>query len=482
VVVDSSVATPSRLLPTGTCILVEGQLERPPTEGKHAIQLKADKVLHIGTVDVGKYPLSKKRVPLDTLRDYSHFRPRTTTVATVIRVRSALSFATHSFFKDHAFIDVQVPTITTTDCEGFGNMFQVTTTTSDQKADKEKLSTIYETEGFSLEIVKAAAKEKSKLVETLKRSESNREALAAAIHDLQKTNELASQLEAREKKNIGTSLKDDKVDSSEEFFANQTYLTVSGRLHLESYACALGNVYSFGPRFQADKTDSAKHASEMWMVEAEMAFSELKDSMNCANDMFKYLCKWVMENCSDDLKFVGKRIDNTCIDRLRQIISGSPEIISYNEALDVLLKAEDKKFETKFDSGVKLTSGLLSYLADAIYKKPVLIHSYPKEAKPFYVRVNDDKTVAAFDLVVPKVGTIISGSQNEERLNVINSRITELGLPQEKYEWYLDLCRNGTVKRSGFTLRFDLLVLFITGLTNVKDVIPFPRSYGKANN
>ncbi|GAU37304.1 hypothetical protein TSUD_354600 [Trifolium subterraneum] len=396
VVVDSAVATPSRLLPTGTCILVEGQLERPPTEGKHAIQLKADKVLHIGIVDVGKYPLSKKRVPLDTLRDYSHFRPRTTTVATVIRVRSALSFATHSFFKDHAFIDVQVPTITTTDCEGCGNMFQVTTTTSDQKADKEKLSTIYENEGFSLEIVKAAAKEKSKQVEALKRSESNREALAAAIHDLQKTNELASQLEAREKKNIGTSLKDDKVDSSKYFFATQTYLTVSGRLHLESYACALGNVYSFGPRFLADKTDSAKHAAEMWMVEAEMAFSELK--------------------------------------------------------------AEDKKFETKFDSGVKLTSDHLSYLADAIYKKPVLVHSYPKEAKPFYVRVNDDKTVAAFDLFVPKVGTVISGSQNEERLAVINSRITELGLPQEKYEWYLDLCRNGTVKRSGFTLRFDLLL------------------------
>jgi asparaginyl-tRNA synthetase len=250
-------------------------------------------------------------------------------------------------------------------------MFQVTTTTSDQKADKEKLSTIYETEGFSLEIVKAAAKEKSKLVETLKRSESNREALAAAIHDLQKTNELASQLEAREKKKIGTSLKDDKVDSSKEFFATQTYLTVSGRLHLESYACALGNVYSFGPRFQADKTDSAKHASEMWMVEAEMAFSELKvslfckvtlrkilklshnnyqliaclctlsylqDSMNCANDLFKYLCKWVMENCSEDLKFVGKRIDNTCVDRLRQIISGSLEIISYNEAVDDFIK------------------------------------------------------------------------------------------------------------------------------------------------
>lgn len=195
-----------------------------------------------------------------------------------MRVRSALSFATHSFFKEHAFFDVQVPTITTTDCEGFGNMFQVTTTVN-QKAVKEKLSTIYETEGVSLEIVKEAAKEKSKLVETLKRSESNREALAAAIQDLKKTNELASQLEVREKKKLGTSLKDEKLDTSEDFFSSQTYLTVSGRLHLESYACALGNVYSFGPRFHADKTDSAKHAAEMWMVEAEMAFAELKVSL-----------------------------------------------------------------------------------------------------------------------------------------------------------------------------------------------------------
>jgi len=186
-----------------------------------------------------------------------------------MRVRSALSFATHSFFKDHAFFDVQVPTITTTDCEGFGNMFQVTTTVN-QKAGKEKLSTIYETEGVRLEIVKEAAQEKSKLVETLKRSESNREALAAAIQDLKKTNELASQMEVREKK---------KLDTSNDFFSSQTYLTVSGRLHLESYACALGNVYSFGPRFHADKTDSAKHAAEMWMVEAEMAFSELKVSL-----------------------------------------------------------------------------------------------------------------------------------------------------------------------------------------------------------
>lgn len=205
-----------------------------------------------------------------------------------MRIRSALSSATHSFFKDNAFFDVQLPIITTTDCEGFSNMFQVTTL--DQKAEKEKLNTIYETQGVNLEHVKEAAKEKSNLVETLKRSESNREALTAAIQDLRKTNELASQIEAREKRKLGTSSKNVKEDSSKDFFLSKAYLTVSGRLHLESYACALGSVYSFGPRFQADETDSAKHAAEMWMVEVEMAFAKLKVSpFPSAGLLFKIL-------------------------------------------------------------------------------------------------------------------------------------------------------------------------------------------------
>ncbi|XP_017411867.1 asparagine--tRNA ligase, cytoplasmic 2-like isoform X2 [Vigna angularis] len=482
VVVDSSLASPSRVMATGTCLLVEGQLERT-SEGKHDIELKAEKILHIGTVDFDKYPLSKKRIPLDTLRDYSHFRPRTTTVATLMRIRSALSFATHTFFKKHEFIDVQVPTITTTDSEGFSNMFKVTTLDQNQKAEKkEKLETIYENEGVSLEHVKAAVKEKSNIVAHLQRTESNREALAAAVQDLKKTNDLASQLEAREKRKLGTSFKDDKVDSSNDFFPFQTYLTVSGRLHLESYACALGNVYSFGPRFLVDRTDSAKLAAEMWMVEVEMAFSELKDSMNCASDFFKYLCNWVLENCSQEMEFVRKRIDTTCSNRLKQIITGSPKKLTYHEAIEALRKTEDKKYETNFESGFVLTSEHISSLAEDIFKNPIIIYNYPKEAKPFYVRQNDDGTVAAFDLIVPKLGTVISGSQNEERLNMISSRIDELGLEREKYEWYLDLRRNGTVINSGFTLRFDLMVLFATGLANVRDVIPFPRSYGKANN
>ncbi|XP_028777332.1 asparagine--tRNA ligase, cytoplasmic 2-like [Neltuma alba] len=481
VVVDSSLAPPSKLRPTGTCILVEGFLKKPSAKGKRVIELEADRILHIGTVDPDKYPLSKKRLPLDMLRGFSHFRPRTTTVASVMRIRSAVSFATHSFFEHHAFFDVQVPIITTSNYEGFGKMFSVISL--EQKADKEKLNTIDEIEGINLETVKAAVREKSNLVENLKRSDSNREALVAAVQDLNKTNELASQLEARGKMKSASSFKADKIDSSEEFFSCQTYLTASGGLHLETYACALGNVYSFGPRFQADKTDSSKQAAEMWMVEAEMAFAQLEDSMRCAMDLLKYLCKWVCENCSEDMNFVAKRIDNACVSRLQQTVSGPSEIVSYRDVIDILRKVTDKNFETNIQWGVSLTTEHLSYLADNVFKKPVMIYNYPKEAKPFFLRVNDDmRTVAAFDLVVPKVGVIVSGSQNEERLDMIISRIKELGLPREKYEWYLDLRRHGTVKHSGFTLRFDLLILFITGLTNVRDVIPFPRSHGKIMN
>ncbi|KAK4268194.1 hypothetical protein QN277_024880 [Acacia crassicarpa] len=481
VVVDSSLASPSKLLPTGTCILVEGVLKKPSAKGKQVIELEADRILHIGTVDPGKYPLSRKRLPLDMLRDFPHFRPRTTTVASVMRIRSALSFATHLFFEHNAFFDVQVPIITTLDYEGLGKMFLVTSL--EQKADEDKLKTISEVEGVDLETVKAAVREKSNIVENLKRSDSNREALVVAIQDLKKTNELASQLEARGKTKSASSFKAPQIDSSDGFFSCQTYLTASGGLHLETYAYALGNVYSFGPRFQADKTDSSKQAAEMWMVEAEMAFAQIEDSMHCAIDFFKYLCKWVLENCSEDMNFVAKRIDNACITRLQQTVSVPSDIVSYKEVIDILMKVTDNNFETNIQWGVSLTREHLSYLADNIFKKPVIIYNYPKESKPFFVRVNDDmRTVAAFDLVAPKVGVIVSGGQNEERLDVITSRIKELGLPREKYEWYLDLRQHGTVKNSGFTLRFDLLILFITGLTNVRDVIPFPRSQGKIIN
>ncbi|KAJ6711004.1 ASPARTYL/LYSYL-TRNA SYNTHETASE [Salix koriyanagi] len=505
VVVDASIAPLSQLLPIGTCLLVEGVLEKPSMQELHSIELKAERILHIGTVGQDQYPLSKKRLPFETLRECSHFRPRTTTVASVTRIRSALTFATHTFFHDKGFLDVHVPIITTTDGEGVSEKFQVTTVFGKDGRQKDS-------GGVTLEVIKDAVIQKSNLVEELKRSESNREALDSAIMDLRKTNQLASQLEAKEKRTNQL-----RTFFYGDFFSQQTYLSVSGLLHLESYACALGNVFSIGPRFRADRKESAERVAEMWMVEVQMAFSQLEDAMNCADEYFKFLCKWVVEKCSEDMNFMSKRVDKSRSSRLASMVSSSIEKISYMEALE---KVADI-FGIKQEWGIALTpehlryaqcdvsyayihdqiSGKMgrealfpnagsyymlmddSYLAEAVYNNPVIIYNYPKEHKPFYVRLNDDgKTAAAFDLVVPKTGTIISGSQSEERIEMLDARIEELHLPREQYDWYLDLRKHGTVEHSGFSLGFDLMVLFTTGLPDVRDVIPFPRSYLKANN
>ncbi|PKI59169.1 hypothetical protein CRG98_020434 [Punica granatum] len=220
----------------------------------------------------------------------------------------------------------------------------------------------------------------------------------------------------------------------------------------------------------------------MWMVETEMAFSKLENAMDCADDFFKVLCKWALDNCIEDMKFVCKRIDKTSIDRLQSATSKPFAKITYTEAVEALKKAKDK-MEVKVEWGFAFTTEHLSYLADEIYKSPVIIYNYPRDLKPFYVRLNDDgKTVAAFDMIVPKVGKLMSGSQNELRVDRLTKRIKELGLPKEQYEWYLDLKRHGAVSTSGFSFNFDLMLLFTTGMTNVRDVIPFPRGLGKPNN
>uniref|UniRef100_M4CAM1 asparagine--tRNA ligase n=2 Tax=Brassica campestris TaxID=3711 RepID=M4CAM1_BRACM len=468
VVVDSAMSTipTTQLMSLGTCIVAEGVLRHPlAASAKHVIELEAEKLLHVGTVDPEKYPLSKKQLPLHLLRDFSHFRPRTTTVGSVTRVHSALTLASHTFFQSNGFQYVQVPVITTT---GVGEMFRVTTT-----LDREEKKH----DGLSIETVKAAIKEKSRLIDHLKRSDSNREAVAAAVHDLKKTTDLAAQLEKKQKPKAATQ----KLD----FFGCDAYLTVSGRFHLESYASALGKVYTYGPRFTADKIDNARHLAETWNVEAEMAFSELDDAMDCADDFFKFLCRYLLENRHEDMKFISKRVDKTVTTRLEATASNSLLRYSYTEAISLLQKATTRTFETKPKWGVDLTEEHLSYLTDEICKGSVMIiHSYPKEVKPFYVRLNDDKkTVAAFDLVVPKVGVVISGSQNEERFEILDASIKELGsTSREKYEWYLDLRRHGTVKHSGISLRMEHMLLFATGLPDIKDAVPFPRSWGKANN
>lgn len=488
VVVESTLAPPGQIMLNGTCILVEGVIQQPSASGKHAIEIKAEKVLHLGVVeDHEKYPLSKKRLPLHTLRDWAHFRPRTTTVASISGIRHALTQATHNFFQSSGFLYVQVPVITTTDSEGFSDKFNVTTLLGKpaEEASIKASAASNEVSGVSLATVKASLKEKSNQVEELKRTDSNREALLAAIQDLKKTNELALQLEAKEKKEKAKAPSMDipagRLDFADDYFSCQAFLTVSGRLHLESYACALGNVYTFGPRFKAQTSHSTKHVSEMWMIEAEMAFAELEEAMGCATDLLKHLCKWVVEKCPEDMKFVQKRVDQNIVARLQSVVSTNFEKIPYCEAINVLKQV--KKFELSLEWGVPLTEEHESYLADEIYKKPVIIYDYPKEVKPFYVRQNDDgKTVAAFDVIVPKVGAVIRGSQNEERIKMLTTRIKELGLSSEQYEWYLDLRRHGTAKHAGFSLTFDLIVLLATGISDIRDVIPFPRSYGKLSN
>ncbi|KAF3605258.1 hypothetical protein DY000_02051217 [Brassica cretica] len=484
VIVDSVLSSvpATQLMSLGTCIVAEGVLRQPlAASAKHVIELEAEKLLHVGTVDPDKYPLSKKQLPLHMLRDHSHFRPRTTTVGSVTRVHSALTLASHTFLQNNGFQYVQVPVITTT---GAGEMFRVTTLLGEDD-DKEEKKHVNEKDGVSIDTVKAAVKEKTRLIDQLKRTDSNREAVVAAVHDLKKTSDLASQLEMKQRpKASATMIKPEKVDFSKDFFGCEAYLTVSGRLHLESYASALGKVYTFGPRFIADKTDSTRHLAEMWNVETEIAFSELDDAMDCAAEFFKFLCKYLLENRHEDMKFISKRVDKTITIRLEATASSSILRFSYSEAISVLQKATTRTFETKPEWGVALTDEHLSYLTDEIYKGCVIIHSYPKEVKPFYTRLNDDKkTVAAFDLVVPKVGVVITGSQNEERFEILDARIREDGLTtREKYEWYLDLRRHGTVKHSGISLRMEHMLLFATGLPDIKDTVPFPRSWGKANN
>ncbi|PWA61443.1 asparaginyl-tRNA synthetase 2 [Artemisia annua] len=341
IIVDSSIAPPSQLLPTGTCILAEGVLQKPTLQGKHAIELKTEKLLHIGIVDQESYPLSKKSLPLARLRDCAHFRPRTTTVASVMKVRSALNQASHAFFRNQGFVHVEVPILTATDTGAFSKNFRVSTSNfSSKEVDGEGPVSMDDTANVSLDTVKHSLVEKIKKVEELKRSDSNKEALIAAVQDLHKTNLLAEELEARSKSKSKSKAhsKTKSVKTHGEFFSNQAFLTTSGSLHLESCASALGNVYAFGPRFEADRSESKKYLAERWMIETEIAFSELEGAMNCAEDFFKFVCEWVSDNCYENLYFLSKRVDRGIVDRLHSAASTPFEKITYATAVEVLNK------------------------------------------------------------------------------------------------------------------------------------------------
>lgn len=390
---------------TGASIEISGKLVK--SQGKNqSVELIADHVKVIGEANPDEFPLQKKGHTLEFLREISHLRARTNTFAAVARIRSSLSFAIHTFFQENGFTYINTPLITASDCEGAGEMFQVTT---------------------------------------------------LDLNNIPKV--------------------DGQIDYDKDFFGKKTLLTVSGQLEGETYACALGNIYTFGPTFRAEHSNTTRHLAEFWMVEPEMAFCDINLNMDIAEKFLKYIFKWVLEKCSDDLDFFNTRIDNTIIDNLTSIVKDNFERITYTDAVDILLKAKTD-FEYPVKWGVNLQAEHEKYLTEIIFKKPTIVINYPKDIKAFYMKLNDDgKTVRAMDILVPRLGEIIGGSQREEDFDKLYKRIVELKLNPSDYGNYLDLRKFGTVPHSGFGLGFERVVQFVTGMQNIRDVIPYPRAF-----
>ena len=395
----------SKLHP-GSSIRVEGLLKESPGSGQ-AVELQAASVRVYGLCDPTEYPLGKQRVSFERLREIAHLRPRTNTFGAVLRVRNGLAFATHRFFQERGFFYLHTPIITASDCEGAGEMFQVTS------LDLDNPPRVPDTGA---------------------------------------------------------------VDYSQDFFARQTNLTVSGQLEGETYACALGNIYTFGPTFRAENSNTRRHLAEFWMIEPEMAFADLADDADLAEEYLRYLFRFVLDHCGDDLEFFNKRIDKTLVDTLQRLSQSTFSRITYTEAVK-LLSESGETFEYPVQWGVDLQSEHERYLTEKVFDGPVTVTDYPREIKAFYMRRNDDgKTVAAMDVLLPKVGEIIGGSQREDRLDVLEDCIRESGFQPEDYWWYCDLRRYGSVPHAGFGLGFERMVQFCTGMHNIRDVIPFPRT------
>lgn len=386
---------------TGSSISVQGEFV---VDGNRK-EVLAKKVIIEGNAP-NDYPLQKKRHTLEFLREISHLRARTNTIAAVTRVRSRLSFAIHNFFINNGFYYIHTPIISASDAEGAGEMLQVTTL------------------------------------------------------DL---------------KNIPLT-KEGEVDYSKDFFHKQTHLTVSGQLHGETYATALKNIYTFGPTFRAEKSSTARHLAEFWMIEPEMCFCDLDCNMQIAESFLKYVINDILENCKEDLEFFDKWIEKGLLDTLNNVVSNEFKRISYTQAVDLIHKSK-VKFEFNIKWGDDLQSEHEKYLTDEVFKCPVIVSGYPKEIKAFYMKLNEDgKTVKAMDILFPRLGEIVGGSEREENYKKLLGRINELGLKEEDYNWYLDLRKYGSVRHSGFGLGFERLVLYVTGMKNIRDVIPYPRA------
>jgi len=390
-------------LTTGSAVAVSGGLVESPGKGqKWEMHARDIEIISIAPED---YPLQKKRHSDEFLRTIAHLRPRTNKYGAAFRVRSELSYAIHKFFRSRGFQHIHTPILTGSDCEGAGELFQVTT------LDMENASGV-----------------------------------------------------------------DGKIDYSADFFGKEAGLTVSGQLSAEMFALALGDVYTFGPTFRAENSNTSRHAAEFWMVEPEMAFCDLEGNMDLAEEMLKYVIGAVQENCAEDIELFAKFVDKGLAAAIDNILSSDFERIRYEEAVEILEKSK-KKFEFEIRFGKDLQSEHEHYLADEHFEKPVIVYDYPRDIKPFYMRQNSDgRTVAAMDVLVPRVGEVIGGSQREERLDMLEARMKEMSIPREDYWWYLDSRRFGSVPHSGFGLGFERLLMFLTGISNIRDVIPFPRT------
>jgi asparaginyl-tRNA synthetase len=392
----------------GTAIIATGELVLTP-EAKQPFELKAQ-IITVEGASTPDFPLQKKRHSHEFLRTIAHLRPRTNTYSAVFRVRSEAAFAIHSFFNGRGFVYVHTPIITTSDCEGAGEMFRVTT---------------------------------------------------LDIDNVPKT-------------------EDGTVDYSQDFFGRSANLTVSGQLNVECYAMAFGKVYTFGPTFRAEKSYTPRHAAEFWMVEPEMAFADLSDDMDVQEAMLKYIIRHLLDKCPAEMEFFNKFIDNTLLERFDNILNNDFARVSYTDAMELLANS-GKKFDYPVGYGQDLQTEHERYLTEEYFKRPVFVYNWPKEIKAFYMRQNDDgKTVAAADLLVPGVGELCGGSQREERMELLDEAYKRFGLNPQDYWWYNELRKYGGCKHSGFGLGFERLIMYVTGMSNIRDVIPFPRTTGTA--
>lgn len=483
VVVSAEVERLPRVVPTGTCVQVDGELRRTPEGTKQKVELHATAMVHVGESNASEYPLAGKKLSLEYLREKMHLRVRSNTISAVARVRNALAFGVHTFFQENGFFYVHTPILTTSDCEGAGEMFQVTTLFADSERREREAAVSPPPSEAEVQQKRDELAARAGAVRQLKEEKADKRAVKEAVDALGALKDELAKLEIRAKQKPGIPRTEGGgFDYSADFFARSAYLTVSGQLQVETYACALTSVYTFGPTFRAENSHTTRHLAEFWMIEPELAFADLQDTMNCAEDLVRFLCRWLLDHCLEDLEVLSRLYDKAAVERVRHVAAEPFARVSYTEAVDILRGVTGRTFEKAVEWGIDLGSEHERYLAESHFKKPVIVYNYPKGIKAFYMRRNEDgKTVAAMDVLVPGVGELVGGSQREERYDVLRQRLEEAGLPLEPYEWYLDLRKYGTVKHSGFGLGFERMLLFTTGIENIRDVIPFPRFPGRAD-